>query len=303
VAALIFFESTSELATLTNTFDLAGTPTDPTTISLTVTDPEGAVVTYTFAALEITRTSAGVYTKDIACNLAGTWAYEWTGTGTVVDAEAGTWDVLDATLGRLYATVESLRSRLGRDATDTAEGFELHMACFAASRAIENYCQRLFWRTTAAEVRTFPPSNLYCLKLGAFNDLVSVATLKTDAGGDGTFGTTWAATDYQLLPVNPAAAPERRPYTEVKALARTFPLPHGALARDDRVQITGVFGWPAVPYGVKQSALITAAEIFRSKSTFEAQMGFDEMAVQVLRRNPFARDLIRPYQRYPVLMA
>jgi hypothetical protein len=303
VAALVFFESASELATLTNTFSVDGIPTDPTAISLIVTDPEGAATTYTLAALEITKTSTGVYTKDITCSLAGTWSFRWIGTGDVVDTEAGTWDVLDTTLGRLYATVEALKSRLGLEVTDTASDFELHMACFAASRMVEHYCQRLFWRTTAAEVRTFVPDNPYCLKLGAFNGLVSVASLKTDASGDGTFETTWAATDFQLLPVNLAAAPERRPYTEVKALARAFPLPHGTLARQDRVQITGVFGWPAVPYSVKQSALITSAELFRSKSTFEAQGGFDETAGFMLRRNPFALDLIKPYRLTPVLMA
>lgn len=293
--ATVFFESTSELAKLTNTFSVDGTPTDPTAISLTVTDPEGTAATYTFGAAQITKLSTGVYTKNITCNLAGEWTYEWVGTGAVVDTEVGTWTVWDTALGRLYATVQALRSRVGLG-DDTSDDFELHGACFAASRAVENYCQRTFWRTGSV-TRTFIPADPYCVKLPPFNDLVSVTALATDASGDGTFETTWSAGDYQLQPINPEAGPEIQPYTRIKAVrGRMFPLPCTPLARDDRVQIAGVFGWPAVPHGVRQSALITAAELHKGRSTFEGQMGFDEAAQFMLRRNPMALDLIKPYR-------
>lgn len=302
MGAVVFFESASEQATLTNTFNVDDTPTDPTTISLIVTDPEGTATTYTFADTQITKVSTGVYRKAIGCSIAGEWTYQWVGTGTVVDTDAGTWTVFDTTLGRLYATVQALKSRQG--ITNTNDDYELHTACFAASRMVEHYCQRVFWRTTSAEVRTFCPDGLYCLTLPPFNDLVEVTTLKSDVSGDGTFETTWSASDYQLLPVNPSAGPEPQPYTKVKAITRTFPWPYTTrAARADRIQITGVFGWPAVPYSVRQSALITAAELYKGRSTFEAQMGFDEMAQFVMRRNPMALDLIKPYRRYPVLVA
>jgi hypothetical protein len=300
--ALVFFESASELATLTNTFTVDDVATDPTTITLVITDPEGTETTYTFADAEITRTSAGVYTKDIVCDKAGEWTFRWQGTGDATDTEVGTWTVFDVTLGRLYATVAALKSRLGGGIDHDRDDYELHTACFAASRMVEHYCQRFFYRTTS-EARTFAPHNPYLLKLPEFNDLVSVTTFKTDTSGNGTFDVTWASTDYQLLPVNPSAGAEQKPYTKVKALARMFPLPFGPLSRDDRVEITGVFGWPALPYSVKQSALITAAELFKSKSTFEAQMGYEEMAQLIVRRNPMALDLVKPYRRHAVLVA
>lgn len=303
MGAVVFFESASELATLTNTFSVDGTPTDPDTVSLVITDPTGSATTYTFADAEITKTSTGVYTKDITCSVAGTWQFEFVGTGPATDATAGTWHVYETTLGRLYATPAALTSRLGDPVN--ADDFELHMACFATSRAVEQYCQRTFWRTATGVARTFVPDDLYLLKLPVFCDLVSASALATDAGGDGTFETSWTSSDYQLLPLNPDAAPETRPYDAVKPLARSWPLPHSRLQRDDRIRITGVWGWPAVPYAIRQSALITAAEVFRSKSTFEAQMGYDEMAQMVLRRNPIARDLLKPYRhpRAAVLMA
>ena len=64
----------------------------------------------------------------------------------------------------------------------------------------------------AGEVRTFEPTTYYNLNLPVWSELISVAALKTDPGGDGVYEITWASTDYQLRPVNASAGPEARPY-------------------------------------------------------------------------------------------
>jgi len=309
VSSTVFFESSSELATLSNTFkNSAGVATDPTTISLTVTDPTGTATTYTYAASQITKTGTGVYTKDIACSIDGTWTFEWTGTGAVADVTAGTWEVHETSLGRLYCTVDALKSRFSD--TRTTDDLEYHAACFAASRALEQYCQRTFYRT-ASQARTLNPTGLYCLDLPAFHDLVSVTSLKTDASGDGTFETTWASTDYQLLTAdgtpNIAAAPESRPYMRVKAIGtQTFPRLYSALARSDRVEITGVWGWPSVPWAIKQAAAIVAAETFKLKDApGTVTAGYEDFDVSMLgaeARRRFAR-FANPYRRYALLVA
>src|SRR5262245_35962523 len=203
MGATVFHSNANELATVRNVFKVNGVATDPTTVTLTITDPTQTAISYTFAAAEITKNSTGDYQKDIACAIAGTWTYEWIGTGTASDDTAGTWEVFETSLGKLYAPVEALKSRLGITLSDTTDDFELHAACFAASRALEQYCERTFYRTATGTVRTFCPYDSYCLDLPVFNDLVTLTTLKTDAGGDGTFETTWSAGDYQLWPVNP----------------------------------------------------------------------------------------------------
>jgi hypothetical protein len=301
MSATVFYASANELATLTNTFQVAGVNTDPTAISLTVTDPTGAATTYTFAASEITRTAAGIYTKDIASSIAGTWTYQWDGTAAASDTVVGTWHVEETQLGRLYCTVEVLKSRLA--ITTSSSDSELHAACFAASRWLEQYCQRTFWRTLSSEVRTFVPCGWYALDLPSFNDLVSITTLKTDASGDGTFETTWASTDYQLLPHN-TAGPETRPYTAVKAVGtQTFPWYYTTdLARADRVQITGVFGWPAVPHAIRQAAQLMAAEIFRRKDAPLGIAGEGEYTMAV-GQNRLAKTLADPYRRHAVFVA
>lgn len=303
--ASVFFESSSELAKLTNTFKVDSVATDPTTISLIVTTPSQSSTTYTFAASEITKTSTGVYTKNITCNEDGTWTYKWVGTGAAEDTVAGTWEVLPTELGRLYCPVETLKSRFGL--TDTNDDFELHRACLSTSRWVEHHCQRVFYRGATGTARKYIASDLYCLKFADTDpfagDWVSVSAVKTDAGGDGTFETTWASSDYELGPVNAAAGPEARPYTTLEAIgSHTFPVPHGRGASRYRVEVTGVPGWAGVPWGVKMATEIISSEVFKAKDTFQAQGGFAEFGSFVMRRNPQSLDFLRDYRRYAVLV-
>lgn len=297
--ATVFFQGVSELATLTNTFTVGGAPADPTTVSLVVTDPTQTSVTYTYAAAEIQKTGTGVYTKDISCATAGTWTYEWIGTTNASDVIAGTWEVQEVTLGKLYCTVDALKSSF-KD-TRNVDDSEYHAACFAASRSLEQYCQRTFYRT-ASEARTLNPTGRYCLDLPPFYDLVSVTSLSVS-------GSAWGGSAYQLLcddgTPNINAGPEPKPYVKVKAIGGTYPVPV-ASARTDVVEITGVWGWPAVPWAIKKAAEIIAAETFKLKdSPGMVTAGFEDFDVTMLgadARRRFAR-FAGPYRRIAFMAA
>lgn len=292
MGATVFYESASELATLTNTFAVSGVATDPTAVTLDVTSPSGTTTQYTYpTGPTITRTSAGVFTKDVACSEAGEWQAVWTGTVAASDVAVVTWRVFETALGKLYCTPAALKSKL--DITATRDDLEIHAACFAASRAIENECERLFYRSAAGTVRTLASCGLWDVKFGPYNDLVTLTTLKTSSAGTGTFDVTWSAADYELSPVNPGAAPETRPYTRIKAIgSKTFPVLTG-LGSDYRVQVTGVFGWPAVPSAIRQAALMLAADIHKS-SPFGV-VGFGEFGALRVRQNAMVATLIAPY--------
>lgn len=296
--ATVFYEHASELATLTNTFTVSGVATDPTTVSLTVTTPAGVATTYTYAAAQITRTSAGLYTKDISCTEDGVWLYLWAGTGTASDAVAGTWTVQPVDTNTLYVTPEELKSRAGID--DALDDFEILAVCRTVSRWVDNHCGRQFFRATAT--RTFVPAGHYLLDV---DDLVSVTTLKTDSGGDGTYDVTWATTDYQLLPTNVTTF-EQRPYTRLKAVGSyTFPVLHYSASntRNDRVQIVGVFGWPAVPDGVKQASAIMAADFLKLGGMTFGTIGYGDYGAVRARLSGPAMQLLDPYRRHPMLVA
>lgn len=297
MGATVFFESSNELATLTNTFSVSGVATDPTTISLAITTPTGTTTTYTYAAAEITRSSAGVYTKAVGCSEDGVWQYVWTGTGTASDITAGTWLVRQTVVADLYCTVEMLKSRTG--ISDTLDDAEIHGACRAVSRWIDKYCNRVFYRRTAT--LTFEPDGWYVLDVP---DLVSVTTLKTDSAGDGTYETTWTTSDYQLLPQNAASEHEPRPYTQVKAIGDyTFPTPSAAsTARTDLVQIAGVWGWPAVPEPVAEAARILAGDYLKLGSMAFGVAGYGDYGAVRARMSSPAMSMLAPYRRNPILV-
>ena len=120
----------------------------------------------------------------------------------------------------------------------------------AVSRKIDSYCEREFFQTT--EARTFATDDIYSLTFGSYNDLVSITTLKTDPTGAGTYSTTIPATAYQLLPYNAPQASE--PFTSLQLLGGVqWPVPTFNM-RQNTVEITGVWGWPAVPFEVKQGS-------------------------------------------------
>jgi hypothetical protein len=62
---------------------LDGVPTDPTTVSVKVTDPGGTTTTYTYAGGDITKAATGIFRYTLSITLAGRYAYKWFGTGTV----------------------------------------------------------------------------------------------------------------------------------------------------------------------------------------------------------------------------
>lgn len=303
--ASVYFESASELATIRKVFTVDTTPTDPTTVTLVITSPGGAVTTFNWPSPStVTRNGTGDFAKDVACSEHGEWQYIWTGTGTVQDADAGSWTVYEADIGKLYCTPQALKSRLG--IADSVDDYEIYAACYSASRAIEHYCERHFWRTPTGTARTFVPQGMYLLKLPEFNDLVSISALRTDASGDGVFETAWAPTDYQPLTgdgtPNIDAAPEPRPYTRVKAVGTQL-FPHlcaPALSRADRIQITGVWGWPSVPWGIRQAALILAEETLKLKDAPFGVAGFGEFGSIRVRQNPKVRQFCGPFMRNPV---
>lgn len=288
MSATVYFAGPNEIATLTNVFKVSGTPTDPTTVTLTVTDPTGTQTTPT-----PTHPSTGTYTASVACILDGLWSYKWEGTGTASDEVAGTWTVSTATLNQFYISSEELKSRLC--ITDTADDFEVTLAVQAACRSIDEITGRYFWR--GPDTRTFVPQSVYRQEVG---DLVSVTSLKVDRDGDGVFEETWVQdTDYRLEVspgrYNTASLGESWPYTGFVILGPKYIPVIWPWSHQDRIQLQGVYGWPAVPYAVKQATMIAAADLFKLKDAPFGVAGFGEFGAVRVQANPRVMSLLRRY--------
>jgi hypothetical protein len=164
------------------------------------------------------------------------------------------------------------------------------------SRAIDNACQRTFFQQ-AAQARTFVTQSAAMLTLGAFNDLVSVTTLKFDRDGDGVFEETIGASNFGLLDSD---FPETGPYTAVELYNQTwYPIPGGTAGTGRKMltQITGTWGWPAVPAQVKQACRLQVARVMKRQESPLGVAGFGEFGVvRVSRLDPDIDAMLQPYK-------
>lgn len=89
-----------QAVTVTETFTVLGTPTDPTTATYKLQDPEGTITTYVFGVdAEVTNPSVGVYLLHTpACTIPGTWLYEIIGTGAVIATGQGDFTILQSSI-------------------------------------------------------------------------------------------------------------------------------------------------------------------------------------------------------------
>ena len=314
MSATVFFDSPNEIATVTNTFLNGTSPADPTNITCIVTDPAGGVVTHSYlgaAPADITRTGTGVYSLNIACSPSvtgsyGLWTFVFVGTGAVQDAQPGTFrtfPLADAVTGfnSWYCGLEELKSRLSIAATDTASDYEMILSIQTVTDWITSYCGQHFYQVT--EVRTFVPYDLYQIPV---DPLVSVSSLDLDYSGSGVYDTHWVQNvNFQLLRdtgmynINARGIP--RPYTQVQVIGANSGGPLSffpyiwAFTPQNRVQITGTWGWPVVPPNVAQAALILAADLFKSKDAPWGVAGVGDLGLVKVQSNPWVVELLRSY--------
>lgn len=281
--------------------DVTGVLVNATALTLLVQKPDATQQSYTTPVND----STGLYHQDIpATDLTqlGHYIYTWTSTGTGAGVAFGELDVFDPLAEEStapvtdYCTIEQLKQRLS--IFDTTDDAQASLAVQGASRAIEGATGRYFWK--GADTRTYVPESIWSQTV---DDLVSVTTLKTDQDGDGVFETTWTAgTDYELAlgdrSYNTGATGEQRPYTQVKVISggKLFPFTW-AFTRQDRIQVAGTFGWPAIPVTITQVALQLSAELFKMKDAPFGVAGVADLGIVRIQQTPLMYTLIQPYIR------
>lgn len=191
-----------------------------------------------------------------------------------------------------YCSLAEVKSALM--ITDNADDAKLERAIEGASRRIDGYCGRFFYQRSAT-VKLFAR---YVDTLFIQDDLVSVTTLKTDDAGDQSFSTTWTAgTDYALEPYDTNLT--GLPYYRLTAVGgKTFPIfTYPAIPG---VQITGVWGFSAVPHDIREACVLLAIRGFARYNAALGVVGFADMAIQVRAVDPDVRDFLDPYRKFGI---
>lgn len=198
-----------------------------------------------------------------------------------------------------YASLAEGRLAMSVPAGFTDRDSLVELAIEAASRDIDNHCDRSFYAYNGgtATARVFAATDPLLLRV---DDIASTTDLviKTDDDVDGTFETTWTTDDYQLEPLN-AFVPGigDHPYTQIRVKpngTHTWPV----YAEQALVQITAKWGWTTTPTAIKQACLAQMAAVYKSP---EAAFGVADVAefgpVPVRALHPTAARLISHFRK------
>lgn len=161
-----------------------------------------------------------------------------------------------------YATLTDIKASLR--ITDSVDDTLLELAVESASRAIDEFCGRVFYNM-GSQVRYFSASDPYFCPI---DDLISITELATAATSNGNYDIVWAnyvngaPGDYQLEPLNADYPTDGvlSPTTGIRARWRyLFP----TIGGNAMVRVTGTWGWNTVPTAIKAATIIQAARIFK----------------------------------------
>lgn len=191
-----------------------------------------------------------------------------------------------------YTTSALVKGRL--DITDSTDDTVISSVIDSVSRAIDNETGRYFGVDATTSTRYFTAQDTDRL----YTDEISTATeleVYTDDDGDGTYETTWSATDYNLGPYNAALKEWPYEFLEVSADGSyTFPRIKKA------VKIVAKFGWAAVPAPIAAAALLQSERIFKRFDTPLGAAASNALGIQQLqfpKLDPDVMQLIAPYRR------
>jgi hypothetical protein len=193
-----------------------------------------------------------------------------------------------------YCTLQELKSYMG--ISTVSNDVVLEVAINTSSRAIDQHCGRRFTKDTSATARTYPADDPYCIEVDDFWT-TSGLIVRTDEDNDGTFETTWAATDYELAPANGMVSGLTGfPYWRVRAVdSKRFP---AALKRTQVAQVTAQWGWNAVPSAVYQSCLELAKDAFKAREATSSILGNETFGIVRIRQSAMVSAWLEPYCRH-----
>ncbi len=189
-----------------------------------------------------------------------------------------------------YCTLNEVKAALRL--SDSIDDTLIENSVEGASRRIDGYCGRFFYKTAATAVNLFAKDS-YRLPV---NDISSTTGLivKLDSDGNGTFEQTLTLnTDYIVEPTDYAIL--GRPIRLINMIGgATFPMT--SVPAIPLVQVTAQWGWNTVPDDVREACVLLSIRQFARYNAALGVMAFADMAITVRAVDPDVRDLLLPYK-------
>lgn len=205
-----------------------------------------------------------------------------------------------------YATLAQAKER--QSIRDGGDDQVIETLITAASRMIDDYCQRRFYATTQTRLYSAPSAAYpFYNQMGMItysatrpprilvDDLLAITSMATDEDGDRVYELVWAATDYDLFPPNNPA--DGLPYWEIRtAINGTHRFPFTPLG----IQIAGSWGFASTtPPLVTEACLNQLVLMMRGPDVALSEMG-SHLAGGVqygVGLHPFVKRLLDPMCR------
>lgn len=203
--------------------------------------------------------------------------------------------IVPGTTPTSYVTLAHFKAWLAGDAiADTVDDAALQMTLDAASRWIEDRCERVF------SLHASETQDVYAEADGTVRvvDLVTVTSIHTDNAGDRSFNTQLATTDYELLPKRDSRGRPSVRYDQI----RPWPTSSKSFPDGRLVRIVGSFGYVVdgtTPVEIQQAVMILASRYWKRH---EAPLGvLQSVSLGVFERiskeDPDVMTLIEPFDR------
>ena len=191
-----------------------------------------------------------------------------------------------------YITLQELQGHLHSSGMPTTftddDKVNMNLAIDAISRLVDEHYNTTFYSRTETRYFTAQFDDLLYV-----DDLISVATLKTDDDYDGTYEVTWSSSDYWLEPRNARAKvneADKKPYRQIRINSNgdyAFPTTEYA------VEIVGEWGYTdgidgsdeptQVPPFVKNAVLLMANRVYSRKDAIFGVAGTPQLGVMTVR--------------------
>lgn len=197
-----------------------------------------------------------------------------------------------------YCTEQELRTWMS-DPGSVLPSAIIQDAINATSRMIDNYCGRRFWKDLSPTTRRYQVTEndiAWIEDISSTDDLV----IKTDEYGDQSFSTTWLDTDYEMSPYNEEVDVDTpHAFYRIHAIGnKQFPVN----SRLRTLQVTGTFGWTAIPDQIHQACLMKSNILVIRKDSPYGLAGFSEFGVVRITRteDPEVTRLLGPFMKSPL---
>jgi hypothetical protein len=189
-----------------------------------------------------------------------------------------------------YCTLAEVKAALR--ISDAVDDTLIENSIEGASRRIDGYCGRFFYKTSATAVKQFA-RDPYTLPVSDISSTTSLV-VKIDTNGDGVYETTLTlGTDYMVEPTNFVLM--QRPIRRLTMIGgRTFPI--FTLPAEPGVEVTALWGFDAVPDDVREACVLLSMRQFARYNAALGVMAFADMAITVRAVDPDVRDLLLPYR-------